>query len=255
VAEAWRNIVATGATPLAVTDNLNFGNPTKPVVMGQIVGCIEGVAEACRVLDFPVVSGNVSLYNETDGESIPPTPTIGGVGLIADVAKAVGVGFTRHGADIVLVGDIRGQLGQSLYLREIFGLEEGAPPPVDLEWEHRVGLFVKDAILSGNVTACHDISDGGLLVTLVEMCLGNGIGANVDLPASAGILFGEDQACYVVETLQTSTLLAAAAAQGLPARPLGVTDGATLDIPGLATISLADLRHAHEPWLPEFMNG
>ncbi len=255
VAEAWRNIVATGATPLAVTDNLNFGNPTKPHVMGQIVGCIEGLAEACRALDFPVVSGNVSLYNETDGESIPPTPTIGGVGLIADVAQAVGLGFTAPGRDIVLVGNIAGHLGQSLYLREIFGIEDGPPPPVDLAAERKAGEFVRRAILDGSVSACHDISDGGLLVALSEMCLKGNIGISVDLPNSARFLFGEDQACYLIETADGNAMLAAAAAAGLPARRIGITHGDRLDISGLMSISLPDLHHVHEGWLPHYMNG
>src|SRR5687768_4676393 len=143
VAEAWRNITAVGATPLAVTDNLNFGNPERPEIMGQLVGCIRGITEACRVLDFPVVSGNVSLYNETNGVSILPTPTIGGVGVLADVTKHATIGFKAEGEAIILIGLTEGWLGQSSYLATICGREEGAPPPVDLAVERSNGDFVR----------------------------------------------------------------------------------------------------------------
>ena len=129
VAEAWRNITATGARPLAVTDNMNFGNPQKPEIMGQFAGAIMGMAEACKALDFPVVSGNVSLYNETEGRPILPTPTIGAVGVIDDIAKTVGSRLTQAGLGVILIGETKGWLGQSLYLRELRGREEGAPPP------------------------------------------------------------------------------------------------------------------------------
>src|SRR5476649_1841440 len=196
VAEAWRNITATGARPLAVTDNMNFGNPTKPEIMGQFAGAIMGMAEACKVLDFPVVSGNVSLYNETDGKPILPTPTIGAVGVIDDVSKAVGSRLVQPGMALILIGDTKGWLGQSLYLREACGREEGAPPPVDLAVERRNGDFVRGQIDLRHVLACHDLSDGGLLVALAEMCLAGGTGAEIALPdsdvASHAFLYGED---------------------------------------------------------------
>ncbi len=141
VAEAWRNITAVGGKPLALTDNLNFGNPEKPEIMGQFVSCLEGIGEACRALDFPIVSGNVSLYNETQGKGILPTPSIGGVGLVADVTKSVGLAFRAPGEKILLVGETEGWLGQSIYLREILGREEGAPPPVDLAQERAPRRF------------------------------------------------------------------------------------------------------------------
>ena len=200
VAEAWRNLVATGATPLAVTDNLNFGNPEKPEIMGQFVGCLEGIGEACRALDFPIVSGNVSLYNETQGAGILPTPAIGGVGLIADVSKAVGIA-PREGDILFLVGVTEGWLGCSLYLRDLCGRDAGAPPPVDLEAERRNGEWVRAAIGRGLPSAVHDLSDGGLGVALAEMVLAGGCGLVIerlpDGPAHA-ILFGEDQARYLV---------------------------------------------------------
>ena len=144
VAEAYRNLSAVGATPLAVTDNLNFGNPERPEIMGQFVGCVRGIAEACKALDFPVVSGNVSLYNETNGRAILPTPTIGGVGVLNDFTKSMSLAFKAEGEAILLIGDTHGWLGQSLYLRDICGREEGAPPPVDLAAEKRNGEFVRE---------------------------------------------------------------------------------------------------------------
>ncbi|MDQ1422215.1 MAG: phosphoribosylformylglycinamidine synthase subunit PurL, partial [Acidimicrobiaceae bacterium] len=162
VAEAWRNLIAVGARPLAITDNLNFGNPERPEIMGQFIGCLEGIGEACRALDFPVVSGNVSLYNETRGQGILPTPSIGGVGVVEDVAKIATPAFKGKDDAIFLVGKTSGWLGQSIYLSELCGREEGAPPPVDLSEERRNGEFVSAAIRAGQVTAVHDLAEGGL---------------------------------------------------------------------------------------------
>src|SRR5882672_5851794 len=202
VAEAWRNLTAVGARPLAITDNLNFGNPERPEIMGQFVGCIRGIAEACKALDFPVVSGNVSLYNETNGRAILPTPTIGGVGLIDDFAKSATLPFKAADEAILLLGETQGWLGQSLYLREICEREAGAPPPVDLAVERRNGDLVRALIGEGVVTAVHDLSDGGLLVALAEMAMAGYVGAKLDaapddIPAHA-YWFGEDQARYIV---------------------------------------------------------
>ena len=182
VAEAWRNITAVGGRPLAITDNLNFGNPERPEIMGQLVGCIRGIGEACRRLDFPVVSGNVSLYNETNGRAILPTPTIGGVGLLDDFTKSATLAFKAEQEAILLIGETAGWLGQSLYLREICQREEGAPPPVDLDAERRNGDFVRALIAEGTATAVHDLSDGGLLVALAEMAMASGIGAELEAP-------------------------------------------------------------------------
>ena len=200
VAEAWRNITAVGGKPLAVTDNLNFGNPERPEIMGQLVGCIRGIGEACRALDFPVVSGNVSLYNETNGRAILPTPTIGGVGVLDDFTKSATLAFKAEDEAILLIGETAGWLGQSLYLREICQREEGAPPPVDLAAERRNGDFVRALIAEGIATAAHDVSDGGLLVALAEMAIASGIGAELDAAPLAphAFWFGEDQARYVV---------------------------------------------------------
>ncbi len=257
VAEAWRNITATGALPRAATDNLNFGNPEKPEVMGQFVGCVRGIGEACRALDFPIVSGNVSLYNESAGRGILPTPSIGGVGVIADVATAASLAFARAGEAIVLIGDTTGWLGQSLYLREICGREEGAPPPVDLVAERAHGDFVRVRIVEKRLTAVHDVSDGGLLVALAEMALAAGIGATIEMPTAMPAhawLFGEDQARYLVTTSpqEAEAMIRHAAEAGLPCRRVGTTGGDSLMLDG-ATIPLADLRRAHEDWLPGYM--
>ena len=259
IAECWRNLSAVGAEPLAATDNLNFGNPEKPEIMGQLVGAIEGIGAACRALDFPIVSGNVSLYNETNGVGILPTPAIGGVGLLPDIDVMATVAFKNAGDVIIQIGRDGHHLGQSVYLREILGREEGAPPPVDLAEERRAGDFVRGIIRNRLVTACHDISDGGLLVALAEMAMARGLGASVSLPASAatphGFLFGEDQARYVV-TVDASVLDAvttAAAEAGVEAKVLGTVGGEVLDVADIATISVAKLKQGHENWFPEFM--
>jgi len=259
VAEAWRNITATGALPLAITDNMNFGNPQKPEIMGQFAGAITGMAEACRALDFPVVSGNVSLYNETEGRPILPTPTIGAVGLLQDVARGVGARLTQGGLALVLIGRTTGWLGQSLALRELHGREDGAPPPVDLALERRNGDFVRSRIAARDVVACHDLSDGGLLVALAEMCVAGGTGATIEVPPDAamrqGWLYGEDQARYLIATRDAAPLLEAAHAAGVEARRIGVSGGDTLAVRGLLEIGLAELRSAHEEWLPAYMNA
>jgi phosphoribosylformylglycinamidine synthase len=257
VAEAWRNLTAVGARPLALTDCLNFGSPENPVVMGQFVGCLEGMAEACRALDFPIVSGNVSFYNETDGRAILPTPTIGGLGLIEDLARTAKPAYPRAGCALILVGESFGWLGCSLYLREVCGREEGAPPPVDLATERRNGDFVRAMIAAGEVEACHDLADGGLLVALAEMVLAAGIGADLALPpeADAGWLFGEDQGRYLlaVAAERQEAVLEAARREGVLARRVGTTGGAALTLGGGDAISMSELIRAHEDWLPGLM--
>ena len=261
VAEAWRNITAVGGKPLAITDNLNFGNPERPEIMGQFVGAIRGIGEACRALDFPVVSGNVSLYNETNGRGILPTPTIGGVGLIDDFTKSATLAFKAAGEAIVLIGATIGWLGQSIYLREICGREEGAPPPVDLGVEKRNGDFVRGLIRDGRVSAVHDCSDGGLLVALAEMAMASGIGAGLVAPLPKlpphALYFGEDQARYVVAATpgEADRIMAEAARGGVPAILLGRTGGNVLTLPGERPISIAKLRQRFEGWLPAYMAG
>ena len=259
VAEAWRNLTAVGATPLAITDNLNFGNPQRPEIMGQFVRAIEGIGEACRVLEFPVVSGNVSLYNETNGEGILPTPTIGGVGLLADWTRMARLAFAGDGDVILLIGKALNQLGQSIYLREVHGLELGPAPIVDLQAERRNGDFVRSQILQGHITACHDISDGGLLVALAEMAMAGDKGAALDgLDAdSADVLFSEDQARYIMTAgpEHVETILSGAAKAGVPAIQIGIVGGNELKLDDKHSISVQSLKQTHESWLPDYMSG
>jgi phosphoribosylformylglycinamidine synthase subunit PurL len=266
VAEAWRNLTAVGARPLAVTDNLNFGNPERPEIMGQFVGCIRGIAEACKALDFPVVSGNVSLYNETkfpgedSGRAILPTPTIGGVGVLDDFAKSATLAFKAEGEAVLLIGGAPGWLGQSLYLREVCGREEGAPPPVDLAAEKRHGDLVRGLIRDGIVTAVHDVSDGGLLVALAEMAIASGIGAVLEaVPAGTahGFWFGEDQGRYAVtvHAREADAVLARAREASVPAQRLGVTGGEALALDEERTLAVRDLKARFEAWLPAYVAG
>ena len=254
VAEAYRNISATGAMPLAITNCLNFGNPERPEIMGQFVGCLEGMGDAGRALDFPIVSGNVSLYNETNGTGIMPTPAIGGVGLIKDLDKAVGKGFTQEGDAIYLLGDAQGHLGASLYQRDILDDTTAfSPPPVDLAAEAKHGGIVRDAIDQGLVTAAHDISDGGLLVALAEMAIADGIGAEIEAEGDAGFWFGEDQARYVLAVPADKTAAFEALADDATITKLGKTGAGQLTIGGGVSISVAELRDLNEGWFPALM--
>jgi len=258
VAEAWRNLTAVGAEPIAITDNLNFGNPERPAIMGQIVRAIDGMAEACRALDFPVVSGNVSLYNETNGAAIPPTPTVGAVGLLADYGLRADFSSMKAGDSLVLIGETLGALGASLYLREILGREDGAPPPVDLALERRTGDFLRGLIHSGQCKVVHDLSDGGLVIAAAEMALASGVGMTLDAggePQSPAALFGEDQARYLVAAARPEELLQAARATGIAARVVGKAGGEALVASGLFSIPLDRLQAAHEGWLPAFMGS
>ena len=259
VAEAWRNITAVGGMPLAITHNLNFGNPERPEIMGQLVGCLKGIGAACAALDFPVVSGNVSLYNETQGRGILPTPTIGGVCVVDNVAHTATLAFQADGETVILLGDTQGWLGSSVYLWLIENREEGAPPPIDLAVERRNGDLVRGLIKGGQVSAVHDLSDGGLGVALAEMAMARDVGVAVSalpdgVPAHAA-LFGEDQARYVVATSEPEAVLAAASEAGVPALAIGTTGGSALTLPGGEAISIADLKQAHEGWFPAYMAG
>lgn len=263
VAECWRNLTAVGANPLAITDNLNFGNPEKAETMGELVGAIRGISEACRALAFPVVSGNVSLYNETNGVAIPPTPTIGGVGLLADIDKMATLAFKADGEAIFLLGappSWGSHVGQSIYLREIHGREDGPPPPVDLEHERKTGDFVRGLIADGIATAVHDLSDGGLAVALAEMAMASGIGAMIDQPDDippTAAFFGEDQGRYLITVRPESRDQIPDRAQRahVSASLIGSTGGGDLQLGSFDAISLEDLRHAYEGWFPEYMAG
>jgi phosphoribosylformylglycinamidine synthase II len=256
VAEAWRNLTAVGADPIAVTDNLNFGNPERPEVMAQIVGAIEGMAEACRALDFPVVSGNVSLYNETNGAAIPPTPTVGAVGLIPDYAMRAAYNGLKDGDTLILIGDSAGEMGSSLYLRELLGREEGAPPPVDLKLERKNGDFVRGLIRSGRLKVCHDLSDGGLVAAAAEMALASDIGVTLNATSQLHAhlyLFGEDQGRYLIATHDPGPILEDAKAAGVHAIVAGAAGGDAFASKELLSIPLARLREVNEGLMPAFM--
>jgi phosphoribosylformylglycinamidine synthase len=261
VAECWRNLTATGAEPLASTDNLNFGNPERPEIMGQLVKAIEGIGEACSALGFPIVSGNVSLYNETNGEAILPTPTIAGVGLIPDWSQMVRIGGANQGDAVILFGGDGTHLGQSVYMRDCLGQADGPPPPVDLFVERRNGDFVRSAIRNGQFSACHDITDGGLALCLAEMALASDLGMNIEIDTDAGpahaLLFGEDQGRYVatVSADLANFVCMNAEGAGVPFRKIGTVDGDQLTIASLLSISVKELRNSHESWFPDYMSG
>ena len=250
IAECYRNISAVGAHPLAVTNCLNFANPQRPEIMAQLTGCLDGMGDACRALDFPIVSGNVSLYNESKatggGSAILPTPAIGGIGLLKDVDVMATVAFKNEGDAIWLVGGTEGalgsHLGQSIWLREIAGREAGDAPKVDLAAERANADMVRSLIADGKVNAVHDISDGGLLVTIAEMALAGGMGAELTVALSTAAAFGEDQGRYVVTAAQDVEIAGAIR--------IGTTGGAMV-----AGVALSDLRNAHEGFFPNLMDA
>ena len=259
VAEVWRNLTVVGAEPLAITDNLNFGNPEKADVMGQLVAAIKGIGAACEALAFPVVSGNVSLYNETSGEAILPTPAIAGIGLLPDVTQSAGIALENDGDVILLAGALTGWLGQSMFLREIDGREDGAPPAVDLAAEKRNGDAVRNLIRAGQVAACHDISDGGLIVALAEMAMAGGRGAVTSVPQGDAPLharlFGEDQGCYLIAVAsgEADAVIAALRGNDVPVQRLGAVGGGDLVVEGALSVPVKTLRAAHESWFPAYM--
>ncbi len=250
VAETWRNIVAVGGKPLAITNCLNFASPQNPVIMGQLVGCIEGMAEACRALDYPVVSGNVSLYNESKatggGNAILPTPAIGGVGLLADYDSQMDLAFKAAGDVVWLIGSAGSHLGQSLWLRECHGREDGPPPVVDLAAERAAGDKIAALIAAGTVNAVHDLSDGGLAVAVAEMAMASGLGAVVEVALDAASAFGEDQGRYLV------TAPAGVVIDG--ATLIGTVGGDALVLNG-ETVTMAELKRTHEATLPAMIKG
>ncbi|RJG45030.1 phosphoribosylformylglycinamidine synthase subunit PurL [Mesorhizobium sp. DCY119] len=264
VAECWRNLTATGAEPLAATDNLNFGNPERPEIMGQLVKAVGGIGEACRVLGFPIVSGNVSLYNETNGQGILPTPTIGGVGLIRNWSKMARIGFAAEDEAILLVGAPSAwgtHLAQSVYMRDIHNRTDGPPPPVDLAHEKKVGDFVRALIADGIVTAVHDLSDGGLAVAVAEMAMASGIGATVNqLKGLSPIptFFGEDQGRYLVTIPRDKVdwfFEERVKDTGIFAPWIGTTGGSEVKLGEARAIAVSELTDAHEGWFPKFMDA
>jgi phosphoribosylformylglycinamidine synthase len=275
IAEAYRNLCAVGARPLAVTNCLNFANPQRPEIMAQLVHALEGMGEACRTLDFPIVSGNVSLYNESKatggGSAILPTPAIGGVGIIDDYAKMMTMGFKGEGNLVFVLSDgalspkihCEGHLGQSLWLREIAEMESGNAPCVDLAVERTAGEFVRTIIASGVAVSVHDVSDGGVLVTASEMALvGNlGLAIGSEWLEGADLLFGEDQGRYLIETTDFNRLIDEASAAGLVVECLGRVSGASLydddwtEENCRLNVPLTDLRVANERFFREWMEG
>lgn len=263
VAECWRNITATGALPLAATDNLNFGNPEKPEIMGQLVFAIKGIGEACKALDFPIVSGNVSLYNETNGQAILPTPTIAGVGLMKDWAKMARIRFAAQGEAVLLAGAPSGwgsHLGQSVYLRDIHGRTDGPAPHVDLVHEKKVGDFVRGLIEDGLATAVHDCSSGGLALAVAEMAMASGIGATINALNDAdpiAVFYGEDQGRYVLTVTQDNVdaVQMRAEAAGVFCPWIGRTGGNNVVLGDARPVAIEELRSAHESWFPRFMEG
>jgi phosphoribosylformylglycinamidine synthase len=246
VAETYRNISAVGGLPLAITNCLNFANPQRPQIMAQIVGCLNGMGDACRALDYPIVSGNVSLYNESKatggGSAILPTPAIGGVGLLLDHDQMATIAFKAAGEDVFLLGGEGTHLGQSLWLKDIAGREAGDAPKVDLKAEAFNGGVVRGWIGEGKVTAVHDVSDGGLLVALAEMALASGLGVALDTDLTTAQAFGEDQSRYVVT---------APAGTDLPgAVKIGTVSGTTV-----AGVEIAALRAANEAFFKDWMEG
>jgi len=261
VAECWRNISATGATPLACSDNLNFGNPEKPEIMGQLVGAIKGIGQACRELGFPIVSGNVSLYNETNGIGILPTPTIAGVGLLQDKSKMAKIAFAEENQQIILIGAPKNwgsHLSQSRFLEEIHGDKNGPPPPVNLGQEKANGEFIR-ALIGANLTqTVHDCSDGGLGIALAEMAMAANMGATISQPPGndiASAFFGEDQGRYVVcvDKDQLQNIMELAQKSGIFSLHIGTSGGETLKLGNARAISVKQLKQRHEGWFPKYM--
>jgi phosphoribosylformylglycinamidine synthase len=246
VAETYRNICAVGARPLAITNCLNFANPQRPEIMAQIVQALEGMGDACRALDYPIVSGNVSLYNESKatggGSAILPTPAIGGVGLMLDHEIMTTIAFKNNGDAIWLVGGEGTHLGQSLYLREIAGREAGDAPKVDLVVERKNGELIRDWIAAEKLTAVHDISDGGLLVALTEMALASDIGCALTIELDTAKAFGEDQSRYIVTTAPNEVLE--------DAIRIGTVGGTQI-----AGVELTTLREANEAFFRDWMEA
>ena len=253
VAETYRNISAVGAKPLAITNCLNFANPQRPEIMAQIVEALRGMGDACRALDYPIVSGNVSLYNESKatggGSAILPTPAIGGVGLMQDYAQMATIAIKAEGECLAVIGPCYPELGQSLWLREIHGREDGDPPKVDLKDERFYAEVVRQLIADGMVTAVHDISDGGLLVAAAEMALAGNIGVTLDAMDTA-FAFNESQSRYLVTYKADRPL----DREKVPFEKIGMTGGDAVVVNG-QPVTLAALREANDSFFRDWMEG
>ena len=260
VAESWRNITSVGALPIAITDCMNFGNPEKEEIMGQFAGVVTGMIEACEILDYPVVSGNVSLYNETNGKGINPTPAIGGVGLIENLNHFSTPHLKRDNDTVLLVGKTDGYLGQSIYAKEILNIISGLPPKVNLKNEKKIGDAIRDLININKLDTVHDISDGGFLVALTEMSISGGIGVKIHLDekdVSPKFLFGEDQGRYIISVPDEliSDILKILESKNIFFQKIGKTSGTKIIINNSEEIEIKSLKKIHEDWFNEYLKG
>jgi phosphoribosylformylglycinamidine synthase len=253
LAEAYRNVAATGARPVAVTNCLNFGSPEDPAVMWQFIESVRGLADGCGLLGIPVTGGNVSFYNQTGEVAIHPTPVVGVLGVMDDVRRRVPMGFSQPGTQLVLLGTTSDALGGSAWAQVAHGHLGGRPPAVDLAAERAAASLLGTAARAGLLAAAHDISDGGLAVALTESCLAGGHGCRVSLPGDEfTFLFSESAARVVVAVMPGSEAEFASlcATHGVPATPLGTVEGASLEVAGSFAVPLDELAAAHQGVLP-----
>ena len=256
VVETWRNIVASGAEPIAITDCMNFGNPEKPEIMGQFVECIRGMGDACSKLNYPVISGNVSLYNETNGEGIYPTPAIGGVGLIRDLSNTMTIDLKNEGNVLCLIGESNNHLGNSHYLSIIKNREDGGTPSINLDDELKNGKFILDCVAKKLLNSVHDVGEGGVLVAIAEMCISGMQGIKIDITKDFlhGFFFGEDQARYLVEVSQNKLeqIEVVASKSAVKIERIGEIGGTSISINSIGEIELSSLIDHHTKWFNEF---
>ena len=256
IVETWRNIIASGALPIAVTDCMNFGNPEKPEIMGEFVECIRGMAESCSYLNYPVISGNVSLYNETNGVGIYPTPAIGGVGLIKDLSQTMTIGLKNEGNIICVIGETSGHLNMSQYLSIIKNKEEGCVPEINLEIEKKNGMFVLDCIEGHLTVSVHDIGEGGLLIAMSEMCIAGNLGVQIEVEKEFlhAYLFGEDQGRYLIEVSEKNyeKVIALAKDSSVYIEKLGFVGGTDLKINHLNKVSIAQLVEKNSEFFEKY---
>ena len=258
VCEAWRNLISVGSNPIAITNCLNFGSPEKEKIMGQFVESIDGISQACTYLDFPVVSGNVSFYNETKNKAISPTPTIGGVGLITNLDIMVTNNLKEVGSYIFVVGKTLGHLHQSEFFREVVGFKDGPPPEVNLFNEKNNGLSIQTLISKKLVNSVHDISSGGIIVALSEMCISGKIGAKIEIPhdniSPHEYLFGEDQSRYLIEISEKNKIEASKILEknSVYYEIIGKTQKGGFDLSKEFSIKLSDLSELNSFWFRSY---
>jgi phosphoribosylformylglycinamidine synthase len=258
VCETWRNLISVGAQPIAITNCLNFGNPEKKEIMGQFVDSINGMKEACETLNYPVISGNVSLYNETNGVAIYPTPTIGGVGLLKNINNMMTFNFKNTESIIAVIGETSGHLSQSALIYDVIGDKEGPPPQINLKEEKKNGLFVSDLIKGKLVNAVHDISHGGIIVTLAEMCMASNIGAKIKVSGSNSdkikYLFSEDQARYLIEISKKNLekIKKTASTKNIKINIIGNTQSEIFEVENDLKISVKELKTKNESWFKNY---